>query len=87
MLGVCCLHTVASVICSHVLISPRVQLQEELILGCVSSDGESTFEKWVIVSATSVGYVPHLLQFVYWKLSDTVPVITMNDGITSASAG
>ena len=85
MFGVYCMYTVASVIYSHVLISPRVELQEELILGYVSSDGESTFERWVIVSATTVTYVPNLLHFVSWELSDLV--IAMSDGIASARAG
>ena len=81
------MYTAASVICNHVLISLIVQLQEELILGYVSSDGVSTFERWVIVSVTTVAYIPNLLHFVYWELSDLVPVIAMSDGITSARAG
>ena len=76
-----------TVICSCVLSSHRIQLQEEMVLRCVMSDGDSTFEGWVVVSATTVAYVAHPLQFVSWKLPDPVPVITTGDGVASDSAG
>ena len=76
-----------TVICSCVLSSHRIQLQEELVLGCVSSDRDSTFERWVVVSATTVVYVAHPFQFVSWKLPDPVPVITTGDGVASDRAG
>ena len=81
-------HSVScTVICGCVLSSHRVQLQEELVLGCVSSDGDSTLERWVVVSATTVAYVPHLLQFVSWNLPDPAPPITTGDGVASDRAG
>ena len=76
-----------TVICGCVLSSHRIQLQEELVLGCVSSDRDSTFERWVVASATTVAYVAHPLQFVSWKLPDPVPAITTGDGVASDSAG
>lgn len=76
-----------TVICGCVLSSHRIQLQEEMVLRCVMSDGDSTFEGWVVVSATTVAYVAHPLQFVSWKMSDPVPVITTGDGVASDSAG
>ena len=75
-----------TVICGCVLSSNRVQLQEELILGCISSDGDSTFERWVVVSATTRIYVPHPLQVVSWKLPDPAPGST-SDGVASDRAG
>ena len=65
-----------TVICGCVLSSHRVQLQEELVLGCVSSDGDSTLERWVVASATTRAYVAHPLQFVSWNLPDPAPPIT-----------
>ena len=76
-----------TVICGCVLSSHRIQLQVVLVLGCVSSDGDSTFERWIVVSATTVAYVAHPFQFVSWKLPDPVPVITTGDGVASDRAG
>ena len=76
-----------TVICGCVLSSHRIQLQVILVLGCVSSYGDLTFERWIVVSATTLVYVPHPLQFVSWKLPDPVPVITTGDGVASDSAG
>ena len=78
---------ICTVIYGCVLSSHRIQLQVELVLGSVSSDGDLTFERWVVVSATTLVYVPHTLQFVSWKLPDTVPVITTGDGVASDRAG
>ena len=76
-----------TVISGCVLSGQRVQLQEELVLGCVSSDGDSTLEIWVVVSATIVAYVPHVLQFVSWNLPDPAPPIITCDGVASDRAG
>ena len=76
-----------TVICGCVLSSYRVQLQEELVLGCVSCDGDSTLERWVVVSATTVAYVPHVFQFVSWNLPDPAPPIITCDGVASDRAG
>ena len=37
-------YTSSTVICGCVLSGPSVQLQEELVLGCVSSDGDAALE-------------------------------------------
>ena len=76
-----------TVICGCVLSSHRIQLQEKLVLRCVTSDGDSIFERWVVVIATVVAYVAHPFQFVSWKLPDPVPVITTGDGVASDRAG
>lgn len=76
-----------TVICGCILSSYRVQLQEELILGCVSSNGDSTFERWVVVSATTVAYVSHPLHFISWELPDPAPNITTGNGVTSDRTG
>jgi hypothetical protein len=75
-----------TVICGCVLSSHRIQLQVILVLGCVSSYGDSTFERWIVVSATTVAYVPHVLKFIPWEFPDPVPVIT-GDGVASDRTG
>ena len=77
-----------TVICGCVLCSHRVQLQEELVLGCVSSDGDSTLDRWVVYSATTRAYVSHPLHFISWELPDPVPgITTAGDGEASDRTG
>lgn len=70
-----------TVICGCVLSGHRVQLQEELVLGCVSGDGDAALEGWVVASATSITYVPHPLQLLPWELLDPGPPVTTGDGV------
>ena len=70
------------VLCSH-----RDKLQEELVLGFVSSDRDSNFEKWFVISATTVAYVSHPFLFVSWNLLDSMPEITTGDSVVSDRVG
>ena len=70
------------VLCSH-----RDKLQEELFLGFVSSDRDSNFEKWFVISDTTVAYVSNPLLFVSWNLLDSMPEITTGDSVASDRAG
>ena len=70
------------VLCSH-----RDKLQEELVLGFVSSDRDSNFEKWFVISDTTVAYVSNPLLFVSWNLLDSMPEITTGDSVASDRAG
>ena len=78
-----------TVICGCVLSGQRVQLQEELVLGCVSSDGDAALKRWVVISTTTVTvYAPNILQLLLWGLSDPAPVVvTIGNGVTGDRAG
>ena len=68
------------------LSSHRVQLQEELVLGLVSRDGDSNFERWFVASATTVPDIPHPFNFLFWKLLDPISGITTGDTVASERA-
>ena len=70
-----------------VLSRDRDQLQEELIFGVLSSDGDLNFERWFVISTTTGAYVSHPLQFVSWKLLHAKPGITTIDRVASDRTG
>ena len=77
-----------TVISGCVLSGQRVQLQEELVLGCVSSDGDAALIWWVVIGITKTIYVPYPLQLLLWGLPDPVPGMTsIGNGVTGDRAG
>ena len=76
-----------TVISGCVLSGQRVQLQEELVLGCVSRDGDAALKWWVVISTTTTTYVPYPLQLLFWWLPDPAPVVTTGNGVTGDRAG
>lgn len=55
----------------------RAQLQGDLVLGRVSSDGDAALESRVVACATCP--VPHPLQCSPRALADPVPIVTAGD--------
>jgi hypothetical protein len=51
-------------------------MQRELVLGCISGDGDEALEEWAVVSASKIIYVPHPLQAIPWGLAEPVPPVT-----------
>ena len=80
-------HSVScTIICGCVLGSQRVQLQEVLVFGCVSSDRYLTLERWVVVSFTTRANMAHPLQFIFWNLPDPAPPITTESGASDRAS-
>jgi hypothetical protein len=75
-----------TVICGCVFCGHRAQLQGELVLRCVSGDGDAALEGWVVACASSRIYVSHPLQAFPWGLADPAPSITA-DWVTRDSTG
>ena len=82
-----CVSVSCTVICGCVLGGHRVQLQEELVLGCFCSDWNGNLHGWIVCSFSTVGYIPHPLQVLPLRLSNPNPVVTTGDGETSDRAG
>lgn len=74
-----------TVIHSRVLGGHGAQLQGELVVGCVSSDGDAALESRVVAGATRP--VPHPLQPSPRALADPVPVVTAGDRAPGDNAG
>lgn len=59
-----------TVIQGHDLSSQGAQLQGELVLRCVSGDGDAALEGWVICRSTTSIYLTHSFQGPPWGLLD-----------------
>jgi hypothetical protein len=70
------------VLCGH-----RAQKQGEVVLGCVSEDGDAALEGWAVVSITIIFYLPQPFQDLPWGLVEPSPVVTTVNGVTSDSTG
>jgi hypothetical protein len=54
-------------------------MQRELVLECISGDGDESLEGWAVVSTSKIIYVPHPLQTPPWGLADPIPPVTIVD--------
>jgi hypothetical protein len=57
-------------------------MQGELVLGCVSGDGDAALEGWAIVSVSIIFYLPQPFQALLWGLVEISPVVTTVTGVT-----
>jgi hypothetical protein len=71
-----------TVIPGFVLCVPRALLQEILVLGCFSGDGDAVLEVWAVVNFSTITYVPHPCQPLPWQLTDPGAAVTTGDGVT-----
>jgi hypothetical protein len=60
----------------------KVQLQGELVLGCVSVDGDVALEGWTVLSVTIIFYLPQPFQALPWWMVEPSPVVTTVYGVT-----
>jgi hypothetical protein len=77
-----CTVTHGCVLCGH-----RVQLQRELVLGCIHCHGDSSLEVWVVVSVAIPIESPYALHSLPCVLANPDPFVTAADGVTRASTG